>query len=115
MRREWIQEWKPRETLDSLTEGAEKQAGQQKSRQDQCWEVESMVGPQTPIALAGDDGDLYAAKPPSTRDDRSLKGSSDTEKLFLENSVLGKECGSPQRGDYSDDDEEALLALNEVW
>lgn len=118
MRREWIQEENPRETLGGLTEGAEKQAGGQKSKPDQCEEVEPIEGPQTPVALVEGDGDLYAATPKPAGDDRYTKDDSDTGKLFLEDttetvSVLGQKRGSPAREENFDDDEEALLALSD--
>ena len=112
MRREWIQEGKPRETLGNLREGAEKPAGQQKSEQEER--------PQTPVALLTGEDDLYAATPKSGRDDRTRDGNSDRESLFLGEStksapVLERERDSPVREENFEDDEEALLALSNVW
>ena len=117
MRREWIQEGESRETLGSLTEGAEKQAGGQKSNLDQCGEIESIEGPRTPVALVEGDGDLYAATPKPARDDRSTKDNSDTGKLLEHStktvSVLVQKRGSPAREENFEDDEEALLGLSD--
>ena len=117
MRREWIQEGKPRETLGNLREGAEKPAGQQKSEQEYGWEVEPT---ETPVALLTGDDDLYAATPKSGRDDGTRDGNSDRENLFLGEStkfapVLEWERDSPVREENFEDDEEALLALSNVW
>ena len=118
MRREWIQEGKPRETLDCLGEVEEKSACQQASGQDLCWDVESTERPRSPVAVIGGD-DLYAAPPRSAPKDGMPKGHSDTESLFLEGAtktvpVLGQERHSPAR-EKNFDDEEALLALNVIW
>ena len=119
MRREWIQDGKPRETLGSLGVGAQKSAGQLKSEQDQCWK-----GPrersQTPVALVGDKDDLYAATPKSSRDVGTSIGNGGTEKLGLGDStktvpVPEQKRGNPATEETFDDDEEALLALNGIW
>ena len=127
MRREWINEGKPRESwesLDSLGEGAEKLAGEQtswKSGQDQSWESESRESPlRTPVAVVEDGDDFHAATPEFGRDDRRTKRNGDTESLFLEDATrtiptIGQESGSLSREQSFDDDEDALLALNDVW
>ena len=120
MRREWIQEGKPQETLGNLREVAEKPAGQQKSEQEYAWEVEPTVRPQTPVALLRDGDDLYAATPKSGRDDGTRDGNSEREYLFLGEStefvpVLERECDSPVKEENFEDDEEALSALNDMW
>lgn len=120
MRREWIQEGKPRETLVGLTEGAEKQAGGQKSKPNQCVKVDSIKGPRTPVTLAKGDDDLYAATPRPVQEDRSTNDDNGTGKLFLEDttetvSVLGQKRASPVREESFHDDEEALLALSNFW
>ena len=119
MRREWIQEWKPRGTLGSFGEGAEKSANQQTSGQDLWWDVELTGRPRSPVGVIGGD-DLYATPPRSASKKGTLKGNSDTEGLFLEGStktvpVLGQKRRSPAREKKIDDDEEALLALNVMW
>ena len=117
MRREWINEGKPRESLDSLGEGAGKPA---KSVDDKSWEANLRERPRTPVTAVGDSHDLYAATPKSIRDDRTTKRNGDTEVLVLEHSTtpvlkLGQKIGSPTRDMNSDDDEDALSALNNVW
>ena len=119
MRREWIREGKPPETLSSLGEGAENLGGQQRSEQEHCWEMEPTARSQRPVALVRGDNDLYAATPKSGRDDGTTDSDSDTEKLFLGDSaktvrILGQGCGNPVREENVDDDEEALFALNNV-
>ena len=119
MRREWIQEGKPRETLSNLREGAEKPAGQQKSEQEYDWEVEPTERLQTPVAFLRGDDDLYAATPKSGRDDGTRDGNSDKENLVLGQStefapVLERERDSTVREENFEDDEEALLALNNL-
>lgn len=116
MRREWIQEGKPRETLGRFGEGAEKSASQQTSGQDLWWDVELTGRPRSPVGVIGGD-DLYAT--PASKDG-TPKGNSDTESLFLEGStktvpVLGQKRRSPAREKNFDDDEEALLALDVMW
>lgn len=127
MRREWINEGKPRESwesLDSLGEGAEKLAGEQtrsKSGQDQSWESKSRESPlRTPVAVVEDDDGFHAATPEFARDDGRTKRNGDTESLFLEDATrtiptIGQESGSLSREQSFDDDEDALLALNDVW
>lgn len=117
MRREWINEGKPRESLDSLGEGAGKPA---ESVDDQSREVNLRERPRTPPTAVGDSDDLYAATPKPTRDDRTTKRNGDTENLFSEYSttpvpILGQKIGSPTRDENFDDDEDALSALNDVW
>ena len=119
MRREWIQEGKPRETLGNLREGAEKPAGQQKSEQEYRWEVEPTVRPQSPVALLKGGDDLYASTPRSGREDGTRDGNSDRENLFLASTdfvpMFERVRDSPVREEDFEDDEEALLALNNVW
>ena len=120
MRREWIHEGKPRETLRSLGEGVEKLAGQQKTGQEHCWDVEPTERPRTPVALVGDNDDLHVAAPKPCRADGPANGNSDTETLFLGHTTktvpeLRQERGSLTGEENFDDDEEALLALNTAW
>ena len=120
MRREWISEGKSKENLGILGENAEKLAGQQESGHDQSWDFNSRERPRTPIATVGDDVDLYTATTKYTRGDEMTKANVEKEDLFLEYSpkivqVLGQESGSLAREDDFNDDEEALLALNDVW
>lgn len=126
MRREWINERKPRESLHGLVEDTEKLAGEKttsKSGQDQSWKVKLGERPQTLVAVVGDesdDDDPYTATPKPTRDDGSTKRDGDMENLFLEGptktvSIPGQEPGSPTREEDIDDYEDALLALNDVW
>ena len=116
MRREWIQESKSRETLGILREDVEKLAGQPKSD----WEVEPTERPRTPEAFQRGDSHLYAATPRSGRDDGSRNANSDREKSLSGEStefvpVLERERDSLVREGNFEDDEEALLALNNVW
>ena len=120
MRREWIQEGKPRGTLGNLKEGAEKPAGQQKSKPEYSWEVEPTERPQTPVALLRGGDDLYVTTPKSGQDEGTRKGNSDRENSFLGEStdfvpVLDRQGDSPVREENFEDDEEALLALSNVW
>ena len=120
MRREWIQEGKPREILGNLRECAEKPAGQQKSEQKYGWEVEPTERPQTPLALLRGDDDLHAATPKSGRDDGTRDGNSDKENSFLGEStdfplVSERDRDSAVREQNFEDDEDALLALNDAW
>lgn len=126
MRRELINEGKPRESLDSFGEGAERSAGEQTSSkygQDQLWEVKSSERPRTPVAVVGDEDDLYTATPKFSRDDGVTKRNGDMENLFVnadddleEGSTktaptLDQKTGSLKEENF-DDDEEALL---DVW
>ena len=121
MRREWIQDGKTRETLGGLGVGAQNSAGQLKSKQDQCWKFGPRDRSRTPVALVGDNDDLYAATPKSSRDVGTSIGNGGTEKLVLEDStktvpILEQKRGNPATEEtFDDDDEEALLALNGVW
>ena len=113
MRREWINEGKSRENWDSLGEVPA-------SQQDRSREVKSRESVRTHTALLEGGDDFYAARPKSARDDGMTQCNGDEEGRFLENStqaipefqqipvsLVGKE-------DF-DDDEDALLALNDVW
>ena len=120
MRREWINERKSRQ---SLGEDVEEPAGEQTSSelgQDQSWDIKSRERPRTPIAVAEDDDELYAATPKAARDDGTTRRNGDTEDLFLEDStkavpILGQKSDSETKEDnFDDDDEDALLALNDV-
>ena len=123
MRREWINEGKSRESMDNLGESVEKQAGEQTSSklgQNQTWDIKSRERPQTPVAVAEDDDNLYAATPKAARDDGTTRRNGDTEDLFLEDStmavpILGSKPGSETKEENFDDDEDALLALNDAW
>lgn len=126
MRREWIKEgkpWESGESLDGLAAGAEKLAGEQtssKSGQDQSWGLKSRETSQTPVAIVGDDDDYYAATPKSARDDRTPKSNGDSESLFLEDltktvPTVEQKPGSPSKEQNFEDDEDALLALNNMW
>lgn len=123
MRREWINEGKSRESLDSLAEGIEKIAGEQTSSkpgQHQSWDIKSRERPRTPRAVAEDDDDLYAATPKAARDHETMRRNGDTEDLFLEGSaktvpIPGRKSGSETKEENSGDDEDALSALNDVW
>lgn len=124
MRREWINEGKSRESSDSLGEDVEKPAGEQTSSKlgrDQSWDIKSRERPRTPIAVAEDDDELYVATPKAARDDGTTGRNGDTEDLFLQDStkavpILGQKSGSETNEDnFDDDDEDALLALNDVW
>ena len=116
MRREWINEGKSRESSDSLGEDTEEPAGEQTSSklgQHQSWDINTKERPRTPIAVEDDD-ELYAATPKAARDDGTTGRNGDTDDLFLEDStkaipILG------QKQDNFDDDEDALLALDDVW
>lgn len=112
MRREWINEGKPQERLRSLGEGAEQPADQEKLGQDQSWEVELKERPRTPI-----DDDLYTATPRSPRNKGTTQGNSDTEEFVLGEMIktVPEKCGSPAREENFDDDEEAMLSLDNVW
>lgn len=118
MRREWIYERNTLENLDSLGLSGEKPA---ESGRNHSWEVKSREGPRTPAAVMEDDDDLYTATPKSPRDDGASKRGGDTEDLFLKNSTknvpirLGQRPESPIRKENFSDDEDALLALNDVW
>lgn len=127
MRREFINEGKPQESLDSLGQGAEKSAGEQtssKDRQDQPPVTKSSERPRTPVAVVEHEDDLYTATPKFDRDDGTMGRNRDVESLFvnaeddLEESstktvpLLGQKIGSPRREENFDDDEEALL---DVW
>ena len=117
MRREWINEGKSRENWDSL---GEVPASQQKLGQDRSREVESRERMRTQTALVGDDDDLYAATPKSAREDGITQSNADEEGQFLEDftkavPVLGQIRISPIRKENFDDDEDALLALNDMW
>lgn len=127
MRREWINEGKPQESLGSLGEGAEMPAGEQtssKNGHNQSVKVKSSEMARTPIAVMGDKDDLYAATPKVLRDDRTAKPNGDIESLFvdakddLEDDLTktvptsGPKDGEPRSEDDLDDDEEALL---DVW
>lgn len=123
MRREWINEGKSRESSGSLGEDIEEPAGEQTSSklgQHQSWDVESRERPKTPIAMEDDD-ELYAATPKAARDNGNTGRKNDTEDLFLEDwttavPVRGQKSGSETKEDnFDDDDEDALLALNDVW
>ena len=111
MRREWINEGKPRESLDSVGQSAEKPT---ESGQDHSGNPKSRERPRTPDIAVVDGGALYAATPKSARDDGTTTGNDDTENLFLEDSI-GHKSDGPTRKDNTDDDEDALLALNDVW
>ena len=119
MRREWIQEGKPRETLCELREGAEKPASQQKSDQEYGWEVEPTVRQQSPVALLRGGDDLYASTPRSDQEDGTRDGNSDWENLILASTdfvpVFERVRDSPVREEDFEDDEEALSALNIMW
>lgn len=123
MRQEWINEGKPRQRSVSLGIGAEKPVGEQPSSKlghAQSWAVKSREKPQTPIAVVEDDDDLYAATLKDARDDGTTEGNRDTENLFLEDftkttPILEQECGNATREVNFEDDEDALLALNNVW
>ena len=127
MRREFINEGKPHESLDSFKEGAEKSAGEQTSSkdiQDQSREIKSNERPRTPVAVVEDEDDLYTATPKFDRDDGTMGRNGDVESLFVnaeddleEGStktlpLLVQDTGSPRREENFDDDEEALL---DVW
>ena len=114
MRREWINEGKPRE---SLGEGAEQPT---ESGHDHSGNARSRERPRTPDIAVVDDGALYAATPKSARDDGMTTGNDDTENLFLEDPTkpvpkLGHRLNIPTREENIDDDEDALSALNDVW
>lgn len=123
MRRQWINEGKPQDSLDSLGEGTEELAGEQRSSkagQQQYWEAKSRERPRTPVAVVGDDNDIHAATPTFPRDDGKTERDGDTENLFLDDStktvlILGQESRSPTREENFADDEDALLAHNDVW
>lgn len=123
MRREWINEGKSRESMDSLGEGVEKPSDEQTSSklgQHQSWDIKSRERPRTPIAVAEDDDDLYVATPKPARDDGTTRRDGDTEDLFLEDltmavPILGPRPGSETKEENFDDDEDALLELNDAW
>ena len=116
MRREWIDEGKPRESLDSVREHAEKLAGEKrnsKSGQDHFWKVRSRDRSRTPSVDMGEDNDLYTGAPESAQDDAT------TEDLFMQDStrivpILEQEFRNSTRGEDYDDDEDAILALNDI-
>lgn len=123
MRREWINEGKSWESMDSLGECIEKPPGEQTSPnlgQHQSWDIKSRERPRTPVAVAEHDDSLYATTPKATQDDRTARRDVDTEDLFLEDStmavpILGPKPSSETKEDNFDDDEDALLALDDAW
>ena len=113
MRREWINEGKSRESLDSLGEVPATQ-------QDRSREVKSTERMRTHTALLGGDDDFYAATPKPARDDGITQCNGDEKGQFLENSTQAipkfeQVPVSPVGKDDFDDDEDALSALNNVW
>ena len=116
MRREWINEGKPRETLGTSREGSKGQKLEEE--EDQAREMEPGKRRQTPVALVGDEDNLYVATPKSAqaaRDNEMKKV--DAESLFLEGptTMLVQESGSDARQENFDDDEEAMFATDVVW
>ena len=117
MRREWINGEKPRESLGSLEEGAAKPAGQQNLREDRSWDLKSGQELRAPIPPAGVDNDVYAATQKSSHDGMA-KSDGDKEIISSEDitgtyPIVGQKYGSSAREADFNDDEEALLALNE--
>ena len=139
MRREWINEGKPPESLHSLGEGAERPTGEQvvsKNGPDHSQEVKLSDRPRTPIAVVEEDDDLYAATPKIARGDGTTKrnfgtkylvpvdddadAEDDLNALLWEDStktvpLLGQTPGSPRKEENFFDEEEAILALNDMW
>ena len=124
MRREWINERKPLETFDSLEESAEKPAREQTSSKagNGSWAVKLRESPRRSVADVEGDDHLYAATPKSARDDG--KSIDDTENLFIEDltrtsPISGQKADCPTReeiiGQDEEDDQDALLALNDMW
>lgn len=123
MRREWINEGKSRKCLNSLGHGIDKPAGQHissKPREDQPWEATSRERPLTPIAVVGYDDNPYPATSKPARDNGTANRNADTGSLCLDDStetvsVVGRKPYSLNREDDFDDDEDALLTLNDGW
>ena len=122
MRREWINEGKPRDALDYLGEGAKTQAGERTSSisgQDQSSEVKSRERARTPVAVV-EDVDLYSATPKTAHGDVTSVRNDNTDNFFVEDltksvPILGQNADDLPREENFDDDQDALLALNEVW
>ena len=124
MRREWINERKPLETFDSLEESAQKPAGEQTSSKAVNGSSPVKLGesPRRSVADVEGDDHLYAATPKSARDNgRSIDN---TENLFIETStrtspISGQKADCPTREEIIEqdegDDQDALLALNDIW
>ena len=124
MRREWINESKPLETFDSLEASAEKPVGEQTSSKavNGFSPVKLAESPRRSVAEVEDDDHLYAATPKSARDNREFIDN--TENLLIEDSTRIPPM-SMQKGDCptreeiveqdEEDDQDALLALNDVW
>ena len=119
MRREWIDAEKPRESLNSLGEGIEKVVGQENLAEDRTWEVKLGERPRAPIAHVGIDDDLYMATPKSSRKGEKTTSDGDTEKIIPEqstsiHSISGQKNDGPAMVLDFDDEEEALLALDNL-
>lgn len=113
MRKEWINEGKPRDTLEDFGTGGEKSVTQQtssKPRQDRSPAAKPIERPRTtPNGNAIDvDDDLYGATPEPAREDPSTKRKETSkESLFMSD--------DEEAGDQSpEDDLDALLAEDDM-
>lgn len=124
MRREWINERKPLETFDGLDESAEKPVGEQTGSKAGNGSPAVKLGesPRRSVVDVEGDDHLYAATPKSARDDG--KSIDNVESLFIEDltrtsPISGQKADCPTREDIieqdEEDDQDALLALNDMW
>ena len=113
MRKEWINEGKPRDSLEDFRSGGKKSVTQQtssKPRQDQSPAAKPTKRPRTtPNGNAIDiDNDLYGATPEPAREDPSTKRKETSkEKLFMSDDE--EACDQPP-----EDDLDALLADDDM-
>lgn len=124
MRREWINERKPLKTFDSLEESAENPVGERtRSKAVNGFSpIKMEESPRRSVADVEGDEHLYVATPKSARDNG--KSIDNTENLFIEDSTRVSPI-SKQKADCQtreeiieegeEDDQDALLALNDIW
>ena len=124
MRREWINERKPLKTFDSLEESAENPVGERTRSKAVKGSSPVKMGesPRRSVADVEGDDHLYAATPKSARDNGN--SIDNTENLFIEDSTRISPT-SEQKADGptgeeiieedEEDDQDALLALNDIW
>ena len=109
------------ETFDTLEESVEKPVGDQTSSKAVNGSSPVKLPRSSAADVEGDDH-LYAATPESARDNG--KSINNTENLFIEDSTRisptsGQKADCPTREEIiqqdEEDDQDALLALNDIW
>ena len=109
------------ETFDSFEESVEKAVGEQTSSKAVNGSSPAKLPPRSAADVEGDDH-LYVATPKPARDDG--KSIDNTENLFIGEStrtspISGQKANCPTREEIieqdEEDDQDALLALNDIW